>query len=123
MKKIAKVKFPNEAKLYDFFIAEDVAKAGEPVVCDTARGYSVGVIKSISDVKDNYNGRATKWVVCKVDLQAHMERVQREEHARSIRAQLEAKQRQFEAQRMYNIMAQEDPEVAEMLAQLKVLEG
>ncbi|MNT94107.1 hypothetical protein D3C72_2357250 [compost metagenome] len=52
-----------------------------------------------------------------------MERVQREEHARSIRAQLEAKQRQFEAQRMYNIMAQEDPEVAEMLAQLKVLEG
>lgn len=123
MKKIAKVKFVGEIKLYDFFIAEDVAKVNDSVVCDTARGYSVGVIREIKEVADNFSGRATKWIVCKVDLEKHMQRIQREEYARTLRATLAAKQRQFEAKRLYSIMAEEDPEVASMLIQLKELEG
>jgi len=123
MKKIAKVKFVGEIKLYEFYIADDVAKANDTVVCDTARGYSVGVIKEIREVADSFSGRATKWIVCKVDLEAHVKRIQREEHAKALRAQLAAKQRQFETQRMYSIMAEEDAEVASMLIQLKELEG
>ncbi|MNU34863.1 hypothetical protein D3C71_234490 [compost metagenome] len=123
MKKIARVKFAGETRLYDFYIADDVAKTHDTVVCDTSRGYSVGVIREIKSVADNFNGKATKWVVCKVDLESHVRRVQREEQARLIRAQLAAKKNLFETQRMYNIMAQEDPEVASLLNKLEELEA
>ncbi|MNN72155.1 hypothetical protein D3C81_1881630 [compost metagenome] len=52
-----------------------------------------------------------------------MQRLQREEHAKKIRAELAKKKFEFEAQQLYSMMAVSDPEVAKMLEELKKLEG
>jgi hypothetical protein len=61
-----------EAK-YDFKTDLDL-KVDDPVVCDTARGYSVG--KVVGFVENST--KATNWIVQKVDVEGHQARLKLE---------------------------------------------
>ncbi len=74
MNKIVQVSFAgNTEVLYDFFTDLEL-QVGDPVVCDTVRGYSVGkVIRFIER-----SSKATNWIVQKVDVEGHKRRLERE---------------------------------------------
>lgn len=63
--KYAQIAFAgNMEALYDFKTDIGDLEIGDPVVCHTARGYSVGkVVKLISESK-----KATDWIVQRVDV-------------------------------------------------------
>ena len=70
--KIAQVVFAgNYVATYDFFTDLDKLQVGDPVVCDTARGYRVGKVIALKETSD----KATNWIVQQVDVKGHKERM------------------------------------------------
>lgn len=72
-KRIVQVTFAgnNEVK-YDFFTDLNNLQVGDPVVCDTARGYSIG--KVIGFVETSTKARS--WIVQRVDVEGHRARME-----------------------------------------------
>lgn len=80
IKRIVQIAFAgNYEVLYDFFTDIDL-QVGDPVVCDTARGYSVGKVSGFVDKST----KATNWIVQKVDVDGHKKRLEREELAEML---------------------------------------
>jgi hypothetical protein len=74
VKKIVQISFAgNKEVLYDFF-CDMRLRIGDPVVCDTARGFSIGRVEGFVEESD----KAEKWIVQKVDIKGHQERLRRE---------------------------------------------
>ncbi|KZE65030.1 hypothetical protein AV545_03670 [Paenibacillus jamilae] len=71
MTKIAIVKHNGSQTPYAFYTDLDLKK-GDLVVCDTARGYETG---RVVDIGNTINCIATKWIVAKVDMRSHENRV------------------------------------------------
>lgn len=72
---VVKVSFKgNMTKLYDYLTDFDL-QVGEPVVVPTGSGYSVGKIEKVLDS----SCKATAWVVQRVDVAGHKERMQQRE--------------------------------------------
>jgi len=69
-KRIVQIAFAgNFERLYDFFTDLDL-KVGDPVVCDTFRGFSVGKVAEFVETST----KADKWIVQKVDVEGHEKR-------------------------------------------------
>lgn len=66
----------NLVKLYDYLTDLDL-KAGEPVVVPTGSGFSVGRVEKILESSN----KATAWVVQRVDIAGHKERMRQREAA------------------------------------------
>jgi len=74
LNKIVQISFAgNTEVLYDFFTDLEL-QVGDPVVCDTVRGYSVG--KAVAFIETST--KVTSWIVQKVDVEGHKRRLQRE---------------------------------------------
>lgn len=72
--KYAQVSFAgNMEVLYDFKTDLELLP-GDPVVCDTARGFSVGKVVALAET----SAKATNWIVQKVDVAGHKERLRQE---------------------------------------------
>ncbi|GMB00896.1 hypothetical protein [Pelosinus sp. IPA-1] len=68
--KIVQIAFRgNYAKLYDYFTDLDLS-VGEPVVCETGSGYSIGTVAGFIPVSKN----AKAWIVQKIDVEGHKQR-------------------------------------------------
>ena len=79
-KKIVQISFAgNYEVLYDFFADLDL-KVGDPVVCHTVRGYSVGKVAGFVDSST----KATSWIVQKVDVEGHMQRLEKIRRAKEL---------------------------------------
>ena len=75
-KRIVQVAFAgNYEVVYDFF-TDLLVQVGDPVVCDTARGYSIGVVAGFV----GQSNKAVKWIVQRVDVEGHKARLERELH-------------------------------------------
>jgi len=70
----------NYEVLYDFFTDLDDIQVGDPVVCDTARGFSVGKVAGFIETST----KATKWIVQRVDVEGHKKRLERERLAEEL---------------------------------------
>ncbi len=81
MIKIVQVTFAgnNEVK-YDFFTDVDNLQVDDPVVCDTARGLSVGKVAGF--VKTSTKAR--NWIVQRVDVEGYKKRIERERLAKEL---------------------------------------
>jgi hypothetical protein len=70
--KIVQVAFAgNYEVLYDFFTDLDSLQVGDPVVCDTSRGYSVGKVVRFVETST----KARSWIVQRVDAEGHRQRM------------------------------------------------
>lgn len=71
--RIAQVTFAgnNEVK-YDFFTDLENIQVGDPVVCDTARGYSIGKVVALIETST----KARSWIVQRVDVEGHKTRME-----------------------------------------------
>lgn len=61
----------NEVK-YDFFTDIPDIQVGDPVVCDTARGYSIGKVVGFVEAST----KARSWIVQRVDVEGHRARME-----------------------------------------------
>lgn len=108
----------QNTKHYDFWSSIPLQE-GDIVVVDTANGLQLA---SMSGVKSTSNS-ANKWVVAKVDLNEHEERIRKEEKRKELEKAMEARAKQVDKMSRYRQMAKEDPEMAKLLAELEGVEG
>ena len=104
---------------YDFFNdVEDLAK-DDLVVVDTVNGYSLAKVVEFKET----SAKATKWIVQKVDTAAHKARLEKQAAIKALRHKMEQRRKQIQDVQVYALLAQSDPEMAEMLKQFLALEG
>lgn len=83
--KIVQIAFAgNYEVLYDFFTDLDDLQVGDPVVCDTARGYSVGNVARFVETST----KATNWIVQRVDVEGHQKRTEERRLAKELEEML-----------------------------------
>jgi len=73
----------NNEVLYDFFTDLQL-QVGDPVVCDTIRGFSVGKVIGFVETST----KADRWIVQKVDVKGHKKRLERERLAKELEEML-----------------------------------
>jgi hypothetical protein len=118
-KSIAVIEFPSGYKNYYFKNPIEDLEVGDYVVCDTSGGYSVGKVIGFKDS----SAQATKFIVQRVDLAAHQERVEKQKKIDELKRQMEKRRKEIEDIQVYSLLAQADPEMATMLNELLKLEG
>lgn len=80
MKRIVQVAFAgNYEMIYDFFTDLEL-QIGDPVVCDTFRGYSVGKVAGFVETST----KATNWIVQRVDVEGHRKRMEERRLAKEL---------------------------------------
>jgi hypothetical protein len=116
---VAVVQFPSGYKNYHFKNDIEDLKKGDTVVVDTINGMAVGLVVGFEDA----SVKAEKWVVQKVDLEKHLERIERENKIKELKRKMEKRRKELEDIQLYVMLAKEDQEMAEMVKQLLELEG
>jgi hypothetical protein len=119
--KYVRVKFDkgtNTEKGYDYKTDLDL-KVGDKVVVDTQFGLSIATVHMSTSTKLD---KATKFVVTKIDLDEHEERVEKAKKAEEVRELMEARLKEIEEIKKYEELAKDDPKMAELVKQLKELE-
>jgi hypothetical protein len=123
MKRIASVVF-NEAfndntKRYHYFTNDDSIKVGDICVVDSSPGYGVVEVKGFVEK----SGKATHWIVQKIDLEAHKANLERESQINEIKFQLKMMKEKVEEKMVWKMLAEQNKEAAELLKKLEDLEG
>ncbi len=115
-----KNRLPNSTythiKEYDFFTDLDL-HSGDLVVVDTQYGYATAEV-SVVGVNSKV---ATKWVVCKVDLEGHNQRMEQQKKLASVKAKMESRRKKLEQIEVYYLLAEKDEEMAELLDEYNAL--
>lgn len=82
MNKIVQVKLGDFYKRYDFFATEDLElHVGDKVVVDTVNGLVLGEVKGFK-ARSKF---ANNFIVCKVDVAAHEEKLEKYNRVKGIR--------------------------------------
>jgi hypothetical protein len=86
---------------------------GDTVVCDCTTGLAVGVVSSLNGEA----GSSTRWLVQRVDMLAHQNRMERVAKRLAIRKLMDDRRKQLEDEALYRMMAERDPEMAKLIVQ------
>lgn len=121
--KYVRVKFSDSLNNRTYEFQTDLnLKKGDLVVVECTNGLQVAGVTSISDTRTYKEGnRATAWVVCKIDREAHDARVLKWEEIQKVQAQLRARYDAAKELEVYRILAEKDPEMAALLDKLNDL--
>lgn len=93
---------------------------GDLVVVHCKNGFQLARVAEINVYHDT---KATEYVVSKVDLIEYEKMKAQEEEKKRLLQALDAKYASFQKTKIYNMMAADDKDVADMLARLKELGG
>lgn len=118
-KTIAVVEFPSGYKGYHFRNPIEDLEIGDKAVCDTVNGLTVGTVIDFRETST----QATRFIVQKIDLAAHQERVEKQKAIDALRKKMEQRRKEIQDVQVYALLAKDDPEMATMLSQLLSLEG
>lgn len=110
MLKTATVKYKTSYQEYDF-ITDLKLKQGDYVVTDSANGYNVAEVIEIKELTN----KSKRWIVCKIDVTAHKEKMKKEQEIKKVRDKLEKRRKQVEETEIYKMLAQKDVEMAKLL--------
>ena len=111
------VTFSDNLNTYAYLCYDDV-KVGDMVVVDTKFGFKLATVSFA-----NYTGvfKATKEVVDVVDFEAFNARKEKAERIQALRSKMDEKVKTLQDFAVYEMLADKDPELAAMLAELKEL--
>lgn len=117
VRSIAVVKFPNNFKKYDF--RTDIPLSiGDKVVVDTAMGAQIGTVQGFKDKSEI----AHKWVIQKLDLDAHEDRLALVKKKEAIKAEMEKRRQELvEDMAVYEALAETDPTMATLYKEYQKL--
>jgi hypothetical protein len=114
-KQVALVQFDNGYKNYSFRNDIQDLEVNDTVVVDTAQGYQLATVVGFQELTKV----ATKWVVQKVDLTAHVERLDKEKKKKLLKDKMEQRRKKLEEIEIYKALAKEDPEMAQLVEEFQ----
>ena len=109
------------SKDYAFLTHLDLS-VGDDVIVDTQKGLMVARVTKVRGLSKTQMGRATMFVVQKIDLAGHADRIKKAEIAQEIRNKLHERKRQVEEIIIYEKMAKDDPAIAGLIDELKAID-
>ena len=120
---VVEVKFSNRASkwqgdsdsVYSFNSDLKDLNVGDLVVCDCSTGYTIGSVVSIAQI--DTSGRTSRWLVQKLDLTRHSERLALAKKQKELRGLMDLRRKQLEDEALYRMMAERDPEMAKLIAE------
>lgn len=121
MTKIAMVTIDGNytSKGYNFQTSDTLLEEGDKVVVDTANGLLVGTFQGYTEDAV----KATKWLIQKINLIEHLERVEKENKLKELKKKMDARRKKVEELEIYEILAGKDSDMAELLADYKAIKG
>lgn len=126
MSKVVKVVFGKKNEYGHFigreycFKADDEIKKDDLVVVDTANGLGLGTVSNDA-VHTSEVAKATRWVVCKVDIEKHNERVAAEERKKAIMTKMEEMKKKIEEETIFEILAEKNSDMKALLEEYKAI--
>ncbi len=109
------------AKVYTFFSDPSVKLyPGDIIVVDSGGDYNIARVIN-QEVSDNMASKTTKWVVNKVDTEAHEKRKQQEQRSQQLFRLMDEKVKAADKVSRYAMLAANDPQMAEMYEELRDL--
>lgn len=127
-KQVAKVMFETAyhqpLKTYNFLTDISDLEKGDTVVVDTVNGLTIAKFDSYDDLGFGETGVKTpsKWVIQKVDIKAHNERLAAAERVKKLKTMLETERKKAAELEIYEILAKSNPEMASLLNEYKQLQ-
>lgn len=124
---VAVVKFVygvNTTRGYSFALFDNDVNPGDIVLVDTVNGYSLAFVQDIlskDDAVENGYPIPTKEVVCKVDFTTFNDRKEKREKAAKLKRDMEKKVKELQEIAVFEMLAEKNPELAEMLSEYKDL--
>lgn len=122
---IVRIKFLDETgdKTYPYALFEEGIAPGDRVVVKTGHhGFALADVVGFDDsalkLEDIKHDRQ---VVCKCDFTAYNNRVAAAERMIELKKQMDAKVKQLQSYAIYEMLAEKDPSLKEMLDELKML--
>lgn len=114
MNKFAVVSFDKDGNGKGYAFKNDIEglAIGDIVVVDTRFGVSIAYVQEFV-VESKV---ATKFIIQKVDLEAHTERLEKEKKLAEMKAKMEARRKELQELEVYQVLAKGDPVMAKMLA-------
>jgi hypothetical protein len=120
MKKIVKIRFCDsfntDRKNYSYLTDDETIEKDDVVVVSSGPGLGLGKVVAVGTP-----GRATNWVVQKVDMDAFKKRREQEEKVKGLKLALQLKKEQFDEMAVFQLLAEKDPEAKQMLDELAEL--
>ena len=114
--------FANTGKEYCFLSYEDVT-TGDVVVVDTAYGFQLATVTGLaSRIPSSIPKGKMKEVMCKVDFSAYTERKEKAEKMKHLKAEMDKRIKKLEEDAVYEMMAEKDSVLKEMLDEFKALQ-
>lgn len=113
-------KFKSNEKQYNFK-CYDAVKVGDVVVVDTQYGFNVATVTEIEPTTKNLPLGELKEVVAVVDTTAFNERREKAERTKELKKKMDKKVKELQNIAIYEMLAEKDPELREMLEELKSL--
>ena len=129
MEKIIAVRFKeasygytsSKTKTYHYLTDIEGLQKGDVVVVDSPSSGFVCVEVVSAEVDEIAVKNASKWVVCKVDVEGYKARAEREAKRKTLIAQLHKMQSKVMAETQFAALAQISPEAAALVEELKAL--
>lgn len=121
---VAAVKFlqgTNTFKEYAFALFDDSINPNDLVLCDTANGYGVARVVSITPKNEWEDTAVTKEIICKVDFSAFEGRKELRKQKENLKKQMDKMVAENQELILYQAIAEKNPEMAEMLKMYKSL--
>jgi hypothetical protein len=111
-------------KEYNFVTDQKDLETGDTVVVDTVNGLRIATFQHYDNLGFGETGRKTptKWIVQKVDLEAHCARIEAAEKATKLKQLMDKKRKEAQEMEIYEILAEKNPELKEMLEEYKKLQ-
>jgi hypothetical protein len=131
MKKVAVVTFPDTDRLsssfgkeYNFVTEVEGLEKGNIVVVDTINGLRICQFVRYDDLGFGNTGVKipSRWLIQKIDLEAHTKRVEAAAKIEKIKVMMEIERKKAQELEIYEILAKQNPAMAELLEQFKQLQ-
>lgn len=117
--KTVSVKFDGNSRSYAYMTDIEGVEVGDVLVVHTPHsGYTCVTVTSVDETADTVE-KATKWVVCKVDVAGYNDRIEREERRRLLLAKLKKMQAEVLEADQFKLLAKLNPDAAKLVKELK----
>lgn len=115
-----------EYSTYYFALYDEKIEAGDTVLVSGAaqnKLHTVSDVISVEDARSRYSKEITAEVICKVDMTDYEKRVSDRKEAEKIKNEMNRVIKQMDEVNKYEVYAQNNPALAEMLCKYKELVG
>lgn len=118
---IARVKDFEKGTEHNYALYEKSVAADAIVVVSVNGVYGIGKVVAVWEASEDCKPHGNREVVCKIDDSAYKDRKQREKEMRQLKAEMDKRVESLQAVALYELMAEKDPSLREMLEKFKNL--